>query len=719
MKKILKLFLTGLLTSFLCYVGAVSVFAVEIEGLGTKASPYIIKNEEQLLALATKELSLSAYYKLDNDIKLITKSWTPIGANASDGFTGNFDGNGHKIANLNIGDSTNSYGKLGLFSTNNGTISNLTVVAGSISANGSKNIGVITGVNKGTISNCFVSGNIYASVNSRSDSNYVGGIAGGSSGVIKDCDSIIEIDERSSIYYVGGIAGKSSAEISNCKFYGVMSGFSSDYVGGVVGSSTGGITKCGNLADININEGNYVGGVVGCSSNETVSLCYNKASLNVTDTTYSDADGDCGGLIGYVSDTLVENCFSIGNVVVEKDRYYVGGLIGENDNSSSKYIKNCYCIGTVTGSNSRYKDAFANGSSKSYTNCFYNKTKESTVSSSVAYGLTDTEMKDVSAKAENYTFWDFKDIWGMNETINNGYPYLLSMITPVTGITLSETSVKLINGDTKKLTATVLPETATNKNYTWSSSDENIVSVDSDGTITAKGIGEAVITAKTAEGEFSAQCAVNVVTEDEVEETAIFRIDNLSTIAGQRISVPLMLTKNTAGISTLGIDITYDNSVLTPVSVNTDTCELFNDIVSNTNYSSDTIRITTSSAKNKVGSGVVCYIEFDVSNTAAAGTSNIKINVRELKTLNGTTQKDLAYIVYDGKLTVEDCILGDVNGDGQITATDATEVLLNYAGLKEFSIKESTAADVDKSESITANDATMILLKYAGYDTEW
>ncbi len=549
MKKILKLFLTGLLTSFLCYVGTVSVFAVEIEGLGTKASPYIIKNEEQLLALATKELSLSAYYKLDNDIKLITKSWTPIGANASDGFTGNFDGNGHKIANLNIGDSTNSYGKLGLFSTNNGTISNLTVVAGSISASGNKNIGVITGANEGTISNCVVSGNIYGYVyldaNEGSNrKNTVGGITGNDSGVIKNCDSLIDIDEGSSIRYVGGIAGKSSAEISNCKFYGVMNGLSGKDIGGIVGYSTGGINKCGNLADININVGDRVGGVVGYSSDETVNLCYNKASSNV-ENGYSGGYY-CGGLIGDIWDTSVENCFSIGNV----NGYCVGGLICRNNNSSSKYIKNCYCIGTVTGSNSMYKDAFASGDSTSYTNCFYNKTKESTVSSSVAYGLTDTEMKDVSAKAENYTFWDFKDIWGMNETINDGYPYLLSMITPVTGITLSETSVKLINGDTKKLTATVLPETATNKNYTWSSSDENIVSVDSDGTITAKGIGEAVITAKTSEGEFSAQCTVTVVTEDEVDETAIFRIDNLSTIAGQRISVPLMFTLAQSGKET-------------------------------------------------------------------------------------------------------------------------------------------------------------------------
>ena len=402
MKKILKLFLTTILSIFLCYIGTISVFAVEIEGLGTKASPYIITKEEQLLALATKELSLSAYYKLDNDIKLITKSWTPIGANATDGFTGNFDGNGHKIVNLTIGDSTNSYSNLGLFSVNGGTISNLTVI-GNITGNGQKKIGILVGENKGTISNCFTSGSIY-NYNSNYDSSYVGGITGKSSGVIKNCESNIDISADSKINGVGGIVGYSSAEISNCKFYGVMNGFNAYYVGGITGYSTGNITKCGNLADINVS-GNYVGGIVGKSDSETINLCYNKASICNTANTYTST----GGLIGYIYGTTVENCFSIGNVTGGTYYPYTGGLIGENTNSSSKYVKNCYCIGKVI--NGKYTDAFAYGNT-AYTNCFYNKTKESKVSSSVAYGLTDTEMKDSSAYAENYTFWDFENIWG-------------------------------------------------------------------------------------------------------------------------------------------------------------------------------------------------------------------------------------------------------------------------------------------------------------------
>ena len=717
MQKILKVFFTAILMSILCYASVAAVYAVEIDGLGTKASPYIIKNEQQLLALTTKELSLSAYYKLDNDISLVTRSWTPIGANDSNGFTGNFDGNGHKIANLNISSTTNSYDNLGLFAKNGGIISNLTVEAKTIDGGKSNYTGIIVGYNNGgTISNCNTSGAI-------KDSSTVGGIAGYNykNGNISDCKSSYIIDESVGYSYVGGIVGITYGNITNCIFTGTLENVDCKYLGGIAAYVTAGdIINCGNLSDISSNYAYYIGGIIGQAESNASSInkCYNKG--NITSSGYGNGFY-IGGLIGD-NNSQVENCFSIGNILSNNSApssawINVSGLIGNND--SNKYVTNCYCIGTVTGTRAYNKDPFANGGSTYYSNCFYNQTKAGSITSTTAYGLTDTEMKDKANVSSNYTFWDFNTIWAIEESFNDGYPYLLSMSVPVSGITLSDTSVKLILGDKKKLTATVLPENATNKNIFWSTSDEGIASVDNDGNITANGIGSATITVRTEDGNFSAKCAITVVTENEADETAIFRIDDMSTIAGQRISVPLRLTKNTTGISTFGIDITYNNAVFKPVSVNTDNCQIFPDIISNINYSSDTIRITSSSIRNRTGSGIICYLEFDVAENAQVGSYDLKINVRELKTLTGNVQNDLSSIVYDGKIIIEDCVLGDVNGDGQISAADATEVLLNYAGLKEFSIKENTAADVDKNGIITANDATMILLKYAGYDSEW
>lgn len=58
------------------------------------------------------------------------------------------------------------------------------------------------------------------------------------------------------------------------------------------------------------------------------------------------------------------------------------------------------------------------------------------------------------------------------------------------------------SGESKKLTATVLPSSAANKNIEWTSSDENVATVSSTGLVTATGLGRAVITASSTDGTF-------------------------------------------------------------------------------------------------------------------------------------------------------------------------------------------------------------------------
>ena len=80
----------------------------------------------------------------------------------------------------------------------------------------------------------------------------------------------------------------------------------------------------------------------------------------------------------------------------------------------------------------------------------------------------------------------------------------------VTGVSLNETEKTMPIGDTDKLIATINPNNATNKNVTWESDKPEIVRVDSEGNIEAVGIGEAVITVKTVDGNKTAECRVTV-----------------------------------------------------------------------------------------------------------------------------------------------------------------------------------------------------------------
>lgn len=80
----------------------------------------------------------------------------------------------------------------------------------------------------------------------------------------------------------------------------------------------------------------------------------------------------------------------------------------------------------------------------------------------------------------------------------------------VSGISLDPTSLSLSVGDLSQLAATIFPEEAANKKVLWSSSDESVAQVDQDGLVSAVAVGQAVITAATEDGGFTATCTVTV-----------------------------------------------------------------------------------------------------------------------------------------------------------------------------------------------------------------
>ena len=92
-------------------------------------------------------------------------------------------------------------------------------------------------------------------------------------------------------------------------------------------------------------------------------------------------------------------------------------------------------------------------------------------------------------------------------------------VSPVTGVSLNQSSLLLPVGGSKTLTAAVMPDHATNKGVTWKSSDAAIATVDSAGRVTGVKAGMATITATTADGGKTAFCDVTVV--DFVEQPGI------------------------------------------------------------------------------------------------------------------------------------------------------------------------------------------------------
>lgn len=84
----------------------------------------------------------------------------------------------------------------------------------------------------------------------------------------------------------------------------------------------------------------------------------------------------------------------------------------------------------------------------------------------------------------------------------------VSVVVPVTSISLDTNLLLLTKGAVAVLTATVSPDDATDKTVQWSSDNPSVATVDQNGHVTAVNRGDATITASV--GDVSAKCSVSV-----------------------------------------------------------------------------------------------------------------------------------------------------------------------------------------------------------------
>ncbi len=106
----------------------------------------------------------------------------------------------------------------------------------------------------------------------------------------------------------------------------------------------------------------------------------------------------------------------------------------------------------------------------------------------------------------------------------------------VESVKLNKSEISLEIGQTDTLKAEVLPEDADNKEISWQSSDSTIAGIDESGTVTAVGIGQAVITVTTEDGGLTAACNVTVTGTRKV---------SFNDISGREVTLLYDLMSNT------------------------------------------------------------------------------------------------------------------------------------------------------------------------------
>ncbi len=133
----------------------------------------------------------------------------------------------------------------------------------------------------------------------------------------------------------------------------------------------------------------------------------------------------------------------------------------------------------------------------------------------------------------------------------------VTVVQPVTSITLNRTSLSLEGGGTFQLTATPKPDNAVDKSVTWSSSDENVATVSEDGLVTAVAKGSADITVTSVSAPtVSKTCKVTVTNTNVIAKT----VDELESPHPYENSCTDSWSYTDKGAS--GLKVTFSNETL-------------------------------------------------------------------------------------------------------------------------------------------------------------
>lgn len=299
----------------------------------------------------------------------------------------------------------------------------------------------------------------------------------------------------------------------------------------------------------------------------------------------------------------------------------------------------------------------------------------------------------------------------------------------VSTITLNKEKVTLIKGRKETLIATVKPDTALNKKVIWSSSNKDVATVSNNGEITALKEGKTLITATTEDRGKVATCEVTV---QEIKVNISKKETNL--LVGKKASIDYTITPE--AIENKNVTWTSSDETVAAVSkdgIVTALKEGTANITATTEQ--DSKKATIKVNVHKLAEGQKLELgtlkeENDklskIGEKVSVADFRKKIKVSDdleiiVKDKNGNVSKEDSYITTNTQIQIIEkeskqvlqeyvCIIyGDVNCDGEITASDYVLIKNHIMEVKQIAdINEKKAADVNNDIEITAGDYVLI-----------
>ncbi|MGM9550979.1 MAG: cohesin domain-containing protein [Clostridia bacterium] len=212
---------------------------------------------------------------------------------------------------------------------------------------------------------------------------------------------------------------------------------------------------------------------------------------------------------------------------------------------------------------------------------------------------------------------------------------------------------------------------------------------------------------------------IGLIPED---ERANLTVGNITAKAGETVTVPISIANN-PGIAGFKFRLTYDKSVLTPVSVVKGSVLTTGTLTSNVQQGGDLSTLNYVSAfwsnpANVTDNGEILNVTFTVNNNAEDGTYPISITYEEGDITN-QDYDDVALAVVNGSLDVINYMIGDVYADGKVNTKDSVRLGQYLADWDiELSAYERKSADIYVDNKINTKDGVKLSQYLADWDVE-
>lgn len=275
-----------------------------------------------------------------------------------------------------------------------------------------------------------------------------------------------------------------------------------------------------------------------------------------------------------------------------------------------------------------------------------------------------------------------------------------------TNITLNQSSIRLKEGESATLLATIYPESVVEKGVEWSSSNKDVVIVNN-GMVTAIKVGTATITARTIDGS-NLEATCNVIVDPVLASAITLNTNSVSTTIGDPFSLTYEIKPE---------NVTYKG--VTWVSSNTDVATVEGGYVQTKAVGSALISVKTTDGTNLTATCNVTVNPILVSSINLS-SSTLNLNVGEYATLSVTitpdnaTNKNVEWSssnnsiasVSNGVVTAitsGSCIIKAKTTDGSEIESSCVVTVANIPVTNLTLDKESIEILVDEKATITAN----------------